>query len=472
MRKLILVAIGIALTAPVATSAFAAPRQNGVNSPTELLGQIKAEVQGKSALFKKHRAAFAAASPEQQQAMMKQAQSALEKAKTASEKTANQFIENSAQVTEITNKLHDKVSALKLMPVFALARKAASNTATVFQGSLIATQLEPPKGEPNRLEFLYMLANEDSTPTIAQLERLWYELQRGLTAQGQVVRYQTSVVDPDGTSAVQSVLRIGPFTASSGGRFLNYIPALKTLSILPRPLPGEFGDILYSFTHSNKEYARAVVDSSGGALMIMMINSPSWLQRIDLGGTVGYVIIIVGIIGLILFLFQLVRLIIVRIGVSRQLKNIEEPKKDNPLGRVLLAHKGDPDQIEEDYELAELRLTEAVLHEEPKLTRFQNYLRLAVAAGPLLGLIGTVVGMIITFQTITETGSADPRLMATGIGHAMIATVLGLAIAIPLLFANALLHSLSDGLLQNLEKQSAGFLAEGIERERKRRRND
>jgi biopolymer transport protein ExbB len=102
----------------------------------------------------------------------------------------------------------------------------------------------------------------------------------------------------------------------------------------------------------------------------------------------------------------------------------------------------------------------------PLLERFQAFLRLAVAAGPLLGLVGTVVGMIITFQSITESGSSDPRLMAHGIGTAMIATVLGLGIAIPLLFINAGLASMSRSVVQILDEQSTGLLAEMLERAR------
>src|SRR4029079_6805131 len=120
---------------------------------------------------------------------------------------------------------------------------------------------------------------------------------------------------------------------------------------------------------------------------------------------------------------------------------------DNPLGRVILAFKGDASRIEEDYEIAELRISEAIVNEIPQIERFQAFLRLAVAAGPLLGLIGTVIGMILTFQSITESGSSNPQLMSNGIGVAMIATVLGLFVAISLLFANALLNSLSRGVV-------------------------
>jgi biopolymer transport protein ExbB len=167
------------------------------------------------------------------------------------------------------------------------------------------------------------------------------------------------------------------------------------------------------------------------------------------------------------FLVQLAYLISVRIGVNRQLKALEKPTADNALGRVLLAFKGDPNLIEQDADIAELRISEAVLREVPKLDRFQAFLRLGVAAGPLLGLIGTVLGMILTFQSITESGSSDPKLMASGIGQAMIATVLGLGIAIPLLFANALLTSLSKGIAQTLDEQAVGMLAESIEKQRR-----
>jgi biopolymer transport protein ExbB len=159
--------------------------------------------------------------------------------------------------------------------------------------------------------------------------------------------------------------------------------------------------------------------------------------------------------------FQAVYLVLTRMAVSSQLKDLRNPRKNNPLGRVLLAFRGDGKRIE-NYELAELRISEAVLREVPRLERFQSFLRLAVAAGPLLGLIGTVIGMIITFHAIVASGTSDPKLMAGGIGQAMIATVMGLGIAIPLLFINAGLTTLSRGVVQTLDEQSQSLLAENV----------
>jgi biopolymer transport protein ExbB len=224
--------------------------------------------------------------------------------------------------------------------------------------------------------------------------------------------------------------------------------------VLPRQLPADFMSVAAAFQNAASGYARAVVDPNRGVLVGMYTERPTFMARIQLGQEVGYVIMTVGALGALAFLFQLFTLVFVRLAVTKQLKNVDHPTPNK-------------NRIEEDAEVAELRITEAVLREVPKLERFQAFLRLAVAAGPLLGLIGTVWGMIITFQSITESGSSDPKLMATGIGQAMIATVLGLGVAIPLLFANALLNSLSRGVVQVLDEQSAGMLAESIEKQRR-----
>ena len=263
------------------------------------------------------------------------------------------------------------------------------------------------------------------------------------------------------------MIRIGPFNAISNGQFLTYLPSLRTLSVLPRQLPPEFMSVAAAFQSATSGYVSGVVDPNRGVVLGLYVERPTIEQRIQRGEEIGYVIITVGVLGVLAFLYQLISLVFVRLAVGKQLKNLDNPMPNNPLGRVLLAFKGNKGNIEEEAEVAELRITEAVLREVPRLERFQAFLRLAVAAGPLLGLIGTVVGMIVTFQSITESGSGDPRLMANGIGRAMIATVLGLGIAIPLLFANALLNSLSRGVVQILDEQSAGMLAESIEKQRR-----
>ncbi|HEY6131437.1 MAG TPA: MotA/TolQ/ExbB proton channel family protein, partial [Halioglobus sp.] len=270
--------------------------------------------------------------------------------------------------------------------------------------------------------------------------------------------FKTPVLKPDNTTEEMEVVRVGPFTAVSDGKYLAYIPSKKSLSLLERQLGGEFRSAAEDLQDATgSEYQSAIVDPARGALLSRYVERPNFIERIQHGEVVGYVIVGVGLLGVLLAAFQYFYLFATRMAVKAQINKLSNPDAGNPLGRVVLAFGGE--QPAANAEVAELRLSEAVLREVPKLERFQAFLRLAVAAGPLLGLVGTVIGMILTFHAITASGSSDPRLMADGIGQAMIATVLGLGIAIPLLFINSGLSKLSNGLTQILDEHSQILLA-------------
>ena len=462
MKKLTTLLPIVAALGVVATPAFAQQAGN----LNDLLSQVQKVRAEQNAAFQKNRAEYEAAPDAQKAALMQRAEQKRKELDASSQKLADTYSANEVRINNLNAQLRDKAAKLGLAEMFGLARQAANDDSTILQQSLITTQFPAAAGQPSRDEWLRQFASARATPTAADLERLWIEMQREMTASGQVAKYKSRIVLPGGQSADADVIRIGPFNATANGQFLQYLPSLHTFSVLPRPLPPNFMRVAAAFQNATSGYAQAVVDPNRGVLLGLYIERPTVGERIQRGEEVGYVIIVVGALGVLAFLYQLFTLVIVRLGVSKQLKNLDNPTKNNPLGRVLLAFKGDPSRSDEDAEVAELRITEAVLREVPKLERFQAFLRLAVAAGPLLGLIGTVVGMIVTFQSITESGSSDPKLMAGGIGRAMIATVLGLGIAIPLLFANALLNSLSRGIVQILDEQSAGMLAESIEKKR------
>jgi biopolymer transport protein ExbB len=460
------VLLGTALAIQWTVPAYAQSTADA-KTPDELLRSIEQQRAGEKAKFDEHMAEFRGWSQQEQQQKLQEAQRQRDGLNNASQRLNDQYSQNELRINELNGQLRDKANSLGLTEVFGLARQTANDAATVLQQSLITSQFPARQGELWRDDFLRDFAAGRVTPSAAELERVWLEVQREMTASGQVARYQATVVQPGGAATQAEVVRIGPFNATSDGQFLAYLPTLRTLNVLPRQLPPELMEIGDRFERAMSGYEQAVVDFTRGVLLDLYVERPTLMERIELGEAIGYVIIVVGLLGVLAFIFQLIHLILVRMAVSRQLRNLDHPTANNPLGRVLLAFKGDKNRIEEDADVAELRITEAVLREVPRLERFQAFLRLSVAAGPLLGLIGTVVGMIITFQSITESGSSDPRLMATGIGQAMIATVLGLGIAIPLLFANALLNALSRGLVQILDEQSAGMLAESIERQRR-----
>lgn len=369
-----------------------------------------------------------------------------------------QFDANEKKLTDLQAVLDAKGG--NLGELFGVVRIVAGDVSSVLYNSLISAQY------PKRDAFVNELAQSKALPSIDKLEKLWFEMQREMTETGRNVKFPARVVEPDGQARTAEVVRVGPFVAVEEDRFLSYLPSQYELTVFSRqpdsPLPGIAGD----YFEATSGYESMVIDPARGVLLALVVQRPTILERIEQGEFVGYVIILVGVIGAVLAAMQFLFLLREGAAVKRQLANVDRPVPDNALGRVLASFKGDASKVEENAEVIELRISEAVLREVPKLERYQSFLSLAVAAGPLLGLVGTVIGMIITFQSITESGSGDPKLMAAGIGQAMIATVLGLGIAVPLLFVNAALKARSRAIVQILDEQSTGLLAERLEKMR------
>jgi biopolymer transport protein ExbB len=450
----------LVVTSLVGGFALASPAL-AAKSLEELLEQTR-NARAEQEQIDKHREKEFLANRDRQAALLAEAVRARDAAEAKSKAASELFDVNEKKLIEREDLMNQRLGSLG--ELFGVVRQVSGDTSTVLYNSLTSAQF------PGRDEFFAELGKAKSLPSTEQLERLWFELQREMTETGRVVRFRTKLVESDGTSAEADVVRIGAFVASSGGRYLNYMPTLGSLSVLARQPSSDLVELAAGVEQAKSGVARAAIDPSRGVLLTMLVQRPSVMERIQHGEAVGYLIIVVGVIGLFAALYQTLYLFGVRFAVRRQLGSIDTPVADNPLGRVLASVRTSPASIEEDAEVVELRVSEAVLREVPRLERFQAFLRLAVAAGPLLGLIGTVIGMIITFQSITESGSSDPRLMADGIGQAMIATVLGLGIAVPLLFLNAGLASMSRAIVQILDEQSTGLLAESLERAKGLRR--
>ena len=404
----------------------------------------------------KEREARFAADRDGQAKLLKEAEaekSALE-AKAAT--IAKEFEANDKIISELTQARDAKAG--NLGELFGVLRQTAGDFATVARNSLLSVELK------GRIQEIDHLAQTKTMPPMEDLQRFWYDMQQEMTEGGKVKRFDAEVVSQSGEKNKQSILRVGPFVAISNGVYLDHATGSDSFSVPQQQPPSYFRSIGKNFENESDGYHKMVVDPSRGVLLSLYSQRPSFIDRIQLGGWVGYVILAVGFAGAILGIYQFVFLTKLGAMVNNQLVNLGRLTDDNPLGRVLLSFKGNNMvQAGEDAEVVELRISEAVLRELPPIQRIQPFLKLAVAAGPLLGLVGTVIGMIETFQVITESGSGDPKLMAAGIGHAMIATVLGLAIAIPLLFMNSALSSRSKRIVQVLDEQSTGLLAEILE---------
>lgn len=337
--------------------------------------------------------------------------------------------------------------------LFGVARAAATDLAEQLEDSLISTQFE------GRSEDLMEMAQASRLPTVEQLEDLWFTMLQEAGEQGRVVRYDAPVVLEDNRSESRSVVRIGPFSAfTDEGYLVNQGGQLRYL--VRQPGGGAVSAAERVYEHSGEGVVRGMIDPSQGSLLGLVKDTPTLGERIDQGGWIGYAIIVVAIFGILVALYRWIMLMITSMQVRSQM-NSSTPSKSNPLGRVMLAYE---EHKSEDLETLQLHLDDAVLQEIPKLERGLNIVKVLAAVAPLMGLLGTVIGMIVTFQAITLFGTGDPKLMAGGISQALITTVLGLIAAVPLLLLHAFAAGSSRRLSQILEEQSVSFVADAGER--------
>ena len=393
---------------------------------------------------------------DEQASLLANANSEKNQAEADSVSLGKEFEANEKTLTELQDSLKIKVG--NLGELFGVLRQTAGDFSSVARNSLISAQYN------DRIAKIDELAQTKSMPPMEDIERFWFEMQREMTETGKVARFKASVADAGGVKSEKTVTRIGPFVAVADGQYLEFKPGVNSLATPPKQPAGDYPEMAQNFSKATEGYQRMVVDPTRGILLGLLSQRPGLKERIAVGGWEAVVILGVGLIGAIAAVYQFFYLSIVGFKVKQQLANIQKLTANNPLGRVLLAFKGDKAPAAGDEaEVVELRISEAVLKELPPIERYQSLIKLVVAAGPLLGLVGTVLGMIETFQSITESGSSDPKLMAAGIGKAMIATVLGLGIAIPLLFINSALASRSKRIIQILDEQSTGLLAETLE---------
>ena len=349
-----------------------------------------------------------------------------------------------------------------LVELFGHLQSSAGEAAVQFSGSLTS-----PQYGLERVDFLNSLTSKMSEttelPTIREIEGLWYELQREMVASGQVVSFDTTVIDVDGESSTCNVTRVGLFNAVCDGKYLEYVAATGQYAFLPRQPAGRFTKTAKSVGNADAgEQVRFGVDPTGptgGSLLANLIQTPSLAERAAQGREVGYAIIFVGLIGIGLAFWKLWSLYVLGKAVRAQAGSKTLDVR-NPLGRVL---KVGEENFKKDIDTLELKLAEAIMAERPSIERGIGAVRIISVVAPLAGLLGTVTGMIVTFQMITLYGTGDPKLMAGGISQALVTTVLGLLVAIPTTLLHSFTASSAKGIISVLEEQSTGILAERAE---------
>jgi len=424
-------------------------------SMAELLRLIE-QGQARDSQEARQREAQFAQAKNQQQSLLNQARAERTRQENISEQLEQQFEDNQQQIITARQALDERLGALK--ELFGVLQTVSGDTQGVFNASLTNIQY------PDRGEFLVELgskmAGASSLASIEDIEKLWAMLQKEVAESGRVVRFNNVVTKADGQTEEMEVIRVGLFNIINENGYLKYNSNDGTLAELARQPEGRYTGTTSDLISSTGGEVTFGVDVTRGTILGLLVESPTIKDRIEQGGIVGYCIIALGIVGLLIAIWRWFGLSSDSRKVAAQLKR-ETASTDNPLGRVLAAYESNRGA---DTETIELKLSEAALKEMPGLTKGLLFIKVVSAVAPLMGLLGTVTGMIKTFQVITLYGAGDPKMMAGGISQALMTTVLGLVVAIPMVLLHTVVSGQSRKIINILQSQSAGLVAEHSER--------
>lgn len=369
------------------------------------------------------------------------------------------FEANELLVAAKQTQLKEKLGTLA--ELFGHLTSTAGDLSSNMEFSMISAQY--PGREVFLQDLIKKMSGSDKLPSIEEIEQVWYELNREMVESGKVVSFTTEVAKPNGDKVQQKVVRVGTFNAvTDEGKYLQFVAEKGTLEELARQPAGPYIGWAQELAAATSGLNRFGVDPtgpSGGSFLAALINSPNLEERWHQGGVVGYAITVIGIFGILLAIYRLIVLASIGSKVNAQLKSAKA-NENNPLGRVLKIHEANPTM---DTETLELKLSEGIMRETPKLESGLPLLKIIAAIAPLMGLLGTVTGMIVTFQAITIFGAGDPKAMAGGISTALVTTVQGLVVAIPVVLMHTLVNVRAQRIIHILNEQTTGIIAEHTE---------
>lgn len=429
----------------------------GARSMGELLRLIEQGQVRDSQEARKRESAFAQAK-NKQQSLLNKARAERNRQEGISSGLEQRFETNQQKIIVARQNLDERLGALK--ELFGVLQMVAGDTQGRFDASLTNIQY------PERSDFLVKLgskmASASSLASIEDIEHLWAMLQREIYESGRVIRFNHLVTKANGEQVQTEIVRVGAFNIMSEDGYLKYDlqEGVITVSALARQPNNRYTRTTGDMMDSSSGVVTFGLDVTRGTILGLLVESPTMKDRIEQGGIVGYCIIVLGFIGLFIAIWRLIGLSGDSRRVAAQLKR-DTASTDNPLGRVLAAYESN---VKADTETIELKLSEAALKEMPGLTKGLLFIKVVSAVAPLMGLLGTVTGMIKTFQVITLYGAGDPKMMAGGISQALMTTVLGLVVAIPMVLLHTIVSGQSRKIVNILQSQSAGLVAQHSER--------
>ena len=369
------------------------------------------------------------------------------------------FEANEALLVVAEEQLRERLGSLN--EIFGHLAGNTTEARNIMEQSITAAKFG--KGREDFMTNLGSKMNEGiKLATIEELETLWFELQREINASGEVVKFSADVITTDGNVESRDVVRVGNFNVVSDGQYLPYSPSRGTYSELPSQPAGRFTSQSTDLLNGETFPVQFAVDPTGpqgGSLLASLISMPSTWGKMQEGGLVGRTLMIIGVLATLLFIWRFYVLWGIRGSVIAQTGSATL-NNDNPLGRILKIAEDDKGA---DTETLELKMAEQILKERPSIENLNWVLKIVSVVAPLMGLFGTIIGMIETFTMITLFGTGDPKTMASGISTALVTTWLGLMVAIPTTFMYATINNISRGILGTIEESSTGMAAKRSE---------
>ncbi|MCH8944201.1 MAG: MotA/TolQ/ExbB proton channel family protein [Proteobacteria bacterium] len=453
-RLTLIIAVGLLSLGFVSANA---QEEESSRSMADLLRLIEQGQSRDSRESRQREAAFAQAR-NRQQSLLNQARADRTRQENISSNLEQQFEDNQQRIITARQALDERLGALK--ELFGVLQTVAGDTQGRFDDSL--TNIQYPDRGAFLVELGTKMAGASSLASIEDIERLWAMLQREIYESGRTVRFTHLVTAADGEQSETEVVRIGSFNIVSDQGYLTYRMNEGQVSLreLARQPEGRYTSTTGDMMDADSGVVTFGLDVTRGTILGLLVESPTIRDRIEQGGIVGYCIIALGLVGLLIAILRLIALSGDSRRVAAQLKR-DTASADNPLGRVLAAYESNRDA---DTETIELKLSEAALKEMPGLTKGLLFIKVVSAVAPLMGLLGTVTGMIKTFQVITLYGAGDPKMMAGGISQALMTTVMGLVVAIPMVLLHTVVSGQSRKIVNILQSQSAGLVAQHSER--------
>ena len=430
-------------------AAFTAPAQEAGGTLDELLRKVLQEREYQNKELKEREKTFQT-KRNQQKNLLTEAEKELKRENQINNRLTVEFNKNEKDLVVLENELALAMGIFG--ELFGVVKQVSGDLRGVVEKSLVSAD------HPHRLKVIDAIAQSKKQPGIEDLRKLWFEIQREMTETGKVVRFEADVVSLSGQKTTKPVVRVGAFNLISGGRYLKYHDSTGQIVELGRQPAPRFVRTLKGLENTQgNAYTTVAIDPSGGSLLDILLRVPGFWERIQDGGLMGYLIICVLLFGLALAGERFFVLNRERKKMLWQLKHLNTPEAHNPVGQILLSYSKNKHL---KPEALDMKLSEVTLRTLPRWERGVGLIKVFAALAPLMGLLGTVVGMIMTFQAITLFGAGDPKAMAGGISQALVTTMLGLYCAIPLLLCHTFVNSRLQFLIHTLEAKTSSLLAE------------